>query len=76
MRASPLVAKAIRGAMALAIGHHVAIGGNKNGFGKFVERVNAAGLPVMVKGTSDAGPVFEAQESGKKYGVDNVRGFC
>ena len=58
--------------MALAIGHHVAIGGNKNGFGKFVERVNAAGLPVMVKGTSDAGPVFEAQESGKKYGVDNV----
>ena len=58
--------------MTFAMGHHVSIGGNKTGLGDYISRVNAAGIPVMVKGTADAGPVFEAQESGKQHGVDNV----
>lgn len=55
-----------------AIGFHYFIGGNKNGSGQFIEKLNAAGIPVMIKGASDAGLCFEAQETGKKYGVENL----
>lgn len=55
-----------------AIGFHTSTGGNKNGLGAFIQRLNAAGLPVMIKATADAGPAFEAQESGKLHDVDNL----
>ena len=58
--------------MALAFGLHYSIGGNKNGSGAFIEKLNAAGIPVMMKGASDAGLCFEAQEKGKQYGVENI----
>ena len=58
--------------MTLAIGHHYSIGGNKTGSGAFIDRLNAAGIPVMMKGASDAGLCFEAQEKGKQYGVENI----
>ena len=58
--------------MAFAWGFHYSIGGNKTGSGAFIEKLNAAGIPVMMKGASDAGLCFEAQEKGKQYGVENL----
>lgn len=58
--------------MSLAMGFHYSIGGNKTGSGAFIDRLNAAGIPVMMKGASDAGLCFEAQEKGKLYGVENI----
>jgi hypothetical protein len=56
----------------VAVGFHYSIGGNKNGVGKYIEKLNAAGIPVMMKGASDAGLCYEAQESGKKHGIENI----
>jgi hypothetical protein len=53
-------------------GFHYSIGGNKTGVGQFIDKLNAAGIPVMMKGASDAGLCFEAQEKGKQYGVENT----
>lgn len=39
-------------------------GGNKNGSGDFITRLNAAGIPVCMKGTDDAGLCYEAQNNG------------
>ena len=56
----------------IAWGFEYGPGGNKTGSGAFIERLNAAGIAVCMKGTDDAGLCFEAQESGKRYGVENV----
>lgn len=56
----------------IAWGFEYGPGGNKTGSGSFIERLNAAGIAVCMKGTDDAGLCFEAQESGKQYGVENV----
>ena len=58
--------------MTLVTGFHFSIGGNKTGSGAFIDRLNAAGIPVMMKGASDAGLCFEAQEKGKLHGVENI----
>jgi hypothetical protein len=58
--------------MTFAFGFHTSTGGNKNGLGAFIQRLNAAGIPVMIKATADAGPAYEAQESGKQHGIDNL----
>lgn len=56
----------------VAWGLHFSIGGNKTGSGQFIQRLNAAGIPVMLKGVGDAGLCYEAQESGRQHGVNNV----
>lgn len=53
------------------IGFHYAMGGNKQGIGDFMRKLNEAGIPFLVKGADDAGVCFEAQETGKAHGVDN-----
>jgi hypothetical protein len=58
--------------MTLAFGFHYSIGGNKTGSGDFIAKLNAAGISVMMKGASDAGLCFEAQEKGNQYGVENL----
>jgi hypothetical protein len=47
------------------------MGGNKNGIGDYMRKLNNAGIPFLMKGTDDAGLCFEGQELGKAKGVDN-----
>ncbi len=44
------------------IGFHVAVGGNANGLGLYMRRLNDAGVPFFLKSANNAGPLFEAQE--------------
>lgn len=53
------------------IGFHYSIGGNKQGIGQFMQRLNEAGIPFLMKGTDDAGLCFGGQETGRTFGVDN-----
>ncbi len=53
------------------IGFHYSIGGNKNGIGEFMNKLNQAGVPFLMKGTDDAGLCFEGQQSGERHGVQN-----
>lgn len=43
------------------IGFHTGPGGNATGLGKWMEDLNAAGVPFFLKSTDAAGPIFEAQ---------------
>ncbi len=56
----------------VAWGFHFSEGGTKTGSGPLIQRLNAAGIPVMMKGTASAGLCYEAQQSGIAHGVDNV----
>ncbi|HSH02432.1 MAG TPA: NBR1-Ig-like domain-containing protein [Anaerolineae bacterium] len=53
------------------IGFHYAMGGNKQGIGEFMRRLNEKGIPFMMKGTDDAGVCKEGLDVGLKYGVVN-----
>ena len=53
------------------IGFHYSIGGNKNGVGEFMKKLNEAGIPFLMKGCDDAGLCFEGQKLGKEKGVNN-----
>jgi hypothetical protein len=53
------------------IGFHYSVGGNKNGVGEFMKKLNTAEIPFLMKGTDDAGLCFEGQELGKQMGVNN-----
>lgn len=53
------------------IGFHVAMGGNKNGLGRWMRGLNAAGVPVFIKGADVYGEIGEAIEVGNEYGVQN-----
>lgn len=53
------------------IGFHYSSGGNKNGIGDFMERLNANGIPFLMKGVDDAGLCFEGQQKGAAHGVQN-----
>jgi hypothetical protein len=53
------------------IGFHYSVGGNKNGIGDFMKKLNEAGIPFLMKGADDAGLCFEGQELGKRTGVNN-----
>lgn len=48
----------------IAWGFEYGIGGNKNGTGAFAERLTAAGIPVCMKGTDDAGLCYQVQQTG------------
>lgn len=53
------------------IGFHYSIGGNKNGIGNFMDKLNQNGIPFLMKGTDDAGLCFEGQTKGQIHGVNN-----
>jgi hypothetical protein len=44
------------------IGLHTGVGGNRNGLGEWMQRLDAAGVPFFLKSADDSGPLFEAQE--------------
>lgn len=44
------------------IGFHTAIGGNRNGLGDWMRRLDATGVPFFLKSADDAGPLFDAQQ--------------
>ncbi len=44
------------------IGFHTGIGGNRNGIGVWMRRLNEAGVPFFIKTVDDSGPLVEAQE--------------
>ena len=54
------------------IGFHVLQGQNRQGLSDYIQALDAAGVPAVLKGASDAQYLFEAQELGKKSGVDHV----
>ena len=54
------------------IGFHVGPGGNRNGLGEYMRRLDEAGVPFFLKSVSDAGALLEAQELMKKSGVPHV----
>ncbi len=53
------------------IGFHYGPGGDKQGIGDFMRKLNDHGIPFLVKGADDAGICFEGQEVGKEKGVEN-----
>jgi hypothetical protein len=56
----------------IAWGFEYGIGGNKDGSGTFIQRLNAAGILVAMKGTDDAGLCFGAQMSGELHEIENT----
>lgn len=44
------------------IGFHLGPGGNANGWGDYVRKLDSAGVPVFVKSVDVAGPIYEVQE--------------
>ena len=44
------------------IGFHAGGGGNRNGLGQWMHRLDAAGVPFFIKSADDAGPLVEAQQ--------------
>ncbi len=44
------------------IGFHVGLGGNRNGLDAWMEELDAAGVPFMLKSANNAEPLFEAQQ--------------
>lgn len=53
------------------IGFHYSSGGNKTGIGDLITKLNTAGIPILLKGTDDAGLCFEGQTKGQTHGVKN-----
>jgi hypothetical protein len=53
------------------IGFHYSIGGNKNGIGDLMKKLNQNGIPFLMKGTDDAGLCFEGQQLGQSHNVQN-----
>lgn len=43
------------------IGFHVAVGGNAQGLGDYMRKLNDAGVPIFLKSVDAGGPLYEAQ---------------
>ena len=54
------------------IGFHVGPGGNRNGLGEYMRRLDEAGVPFFLKSVSDAGALLEAQQLRQQSGVPHV----
>jgi len=54
------------------IGFHILQGNNRQGLSEYIQSLDAAGVPVVLKGASDAQYLYEAQELGKISGVEHV----
>lgn len=54
------------------IGFHTGIGGNMNGLGIWMQRLDAAGVPFFLKSVDNAGPLAEAQELIRNRGVPHT----
>lgn len=44
------------------VGFHLGPGGNANGWGEYVRKLNTAGVPVFVKSVDNGGPIWEVQQ--------------
>jgi hypothetical protein len=54
------------------IGFHAGVGGNRNGLGEWMRRLDMAGVPFFIKSADDAGPLVEAQEIARQSDVPHV----
>ena len=55
------------------IGFHVGVGGNRDGLTEdYIQALDAAGIPAVVKSANDAEPLYIAQELMKTSGVPHV----
>ena len=54
------------------IGFHLSPGGNAQGLGEWMRKLDSAGIPFCIKGADSAGPVFEGQQLAKASGVPHV----
>jgi hypothetical protein len=54
------------------IGFHVSSGGNPTGLGDWMRRLDAAGVPFLLKSADYAGPILEAQQIAQASGVPHV----
>ncbi|MDX1613483.1 MAG: hypothetical protein R3300_04180 [Candidatus Promineifilaceae bacterium] len=57
------------------MGFHVSVGGNRQGLGEWMHRLNAAKVPFFLKSVGDAGPLLEAQQLAQQSGVPHVLVF-
>lgn len=54
------------------VGFHVGPGGNRNGLGEYMRRLDEAGVPFFLKSVSDADALVEAQDLMRQSGVPHV----
>lgn len=54
------------------IGFHVGPGGNTNGLGNWLRRLDAAGVPFFLKSVDNAGPLYEAQQIMAASGIPHT----
>ena len=54
------------------IGFHTGVGGNRNGLGRWMQSLDAAGVPFFLKSVDDAGPILEAQQLMEESGVPHT----
>ena len=54
------------------IGFHVGPGGNRNGLGIWMNRLDEAGVPFFLKSVDDSGPLVEAQNIVAHSGVEHI----
>jgi hypothetical protein len=54
------------------IGFHIQLFGGRDGLQDYIETMDAAGVPVVLKTANDAEYVYKAQELGKLSGVDHL----
>lgn len=54
------------------IGFHTGVGGNRNGLGDWMRRLDEAGVPFFLKTADDSGPLVEAQEIMRNSDVPHV----
>lgn len=57
------------------IGFHIGPGGNQDGLGDYMARLDAVGVPVFLKSIDAAGSLWELQEMRKKSGVPHILVF-
>ncbi len=56
----------------IKIGFHTSVGGNREGLGVWMRRLDDAGVPFFLKSVDDAGPLFEAQQLVQASGVPHT----
>jgi hypothetical protein len=54
------------------IGFHVGPGGNRDGLGEWMRRLDAAGVPFFLKSVDDAGPLLEGLRLAEQSGVPHT----
>jgi len=54
------------------IGFHIQLFGGREGLQEYMEALDAAGVPIVLKTANDAEYVYKAQELGKASGVEHV----